>query len=102
MKDYGYEAQQRGIALGYLGNVAGAYRCGLTDQQIAVLVVAGQRDYPFGHTEQRVLATFGWSLTTFTQHVNRLLDDPRALDHNPVLVNRLRRLRDARMARRGH
>ncbi len=28
--------------------------------------------------------------------LNRLLDDPAALAHNPVLVNRLRRLRETR------
>jgi hypothetical protein len=92
---------QRGTALGWLGNVAGAERHDLTDQEIAVLVIAAQPDYPAGHTEQRVLTTFGWSLTTYTQVLNNLIDDERALAFNPVLVNRLRRIRETRLARKG-
>ena len=40
------------------------------------------------------------SATRYYQLLNALLDDPRALAHDPVTVNRLRRIRDARRARR--
>jgi hypothetical protein len=92
---------QRGLALGWLGNVAGAERHDLTDQEIAVLVIASQPDYPAGHTEHRVLVTFGWSMTTYAQHLNKLIADERALAFNPVLVNRCRRQRAARLAKKG-
>jgi hypothetical protein len=96
-----YQEQQRGLALGYLGNRVGSQRHGLTDQEIAVLVLAMQHDFPRGQHEHRVLVTFGWSLTTYSQMLNRLIDDERALAFQPVLVNRLRRIRDARLAQKG-
>lgn len=36
----------------------------------------------------------------YYQLLNALLDDQRALEHDPVTVNRLRRLREAQRARR--
>lgn len=36
----------------------------------------------------------------YYQLLNALLDDPRALAHDPVTVNRLRRVRDARREER--
>jgi hypothetical protein len=96
-----YEDQQRGLALGYLGNT-GRERNDLTDQEIAVLVLADQPPHVAGYHERRVLMTFGWSLTTYSWVLNGLLSDERALAFHPTLINRLRRLRDARMAQRGH
>jgi hypothetical protein len=40
------------------------------------------------------------SPTRYYQLLNALLDDSRALAHDPVTVNRLRRRRDAQRARR--
>lgn len=42
------------------------------------------------------MAQFGLSITRYWQRVNRLLDTEEALAYNPVLVNRLRRLRTPR------
>jgi Protein of unknown function (DUF3263) len=39
---------------------------------------------------------FGISPTRYHQLLNRLIDRPEALRYDPVLVQRLRRLRDAR------
>jgi hypothetical protein len=36
------------------------------------------------------------SPTRYFQLLNALLDDPRALAHDPITINRLRRARDAR------
>jgi hypothetical protein len=36
----------------------------------------------------------------YYQLLNALLDDPRALSHDPVTVNRLRRIRETRRAER--
>jgi hypothetical protein len=52
-----------------------------------------------GAKEQAIRDTFGVSTTRYYQLLNALLDDPRALEHDPVVVQRLRRLRASR--RRG-
>jgi hypothetical protein len=93
--------QQRGTALGAIAH-RGGERHGLTDAEICVLVIAGQRDYPAGHTEHRVHTLLGVGITRHAQILNGLLDDPRALAFDATLIYRLRRLRDARMAQRGH
>jgi hypothetical protein len=91
---------QRGMALGAIAH-RGGERHGLTDVEICVLVIASQRDYPAGHTESRVHTTLGVGLTRHAQVLNGLLDDPRALAFDALLVNRLRRIRDDRMERKG-
>jgi hypothetical protein len=50
-----------------------------------------------GSKEQAIRDTFGVSATHYYQLLNRLLDEPAALRHDPVLVGRLRRLRDSRL-----
>lgn len=75
---------------------------GLTDEEIVVLIIAGTPDYPAGTREKRVHDLLGWSMTTYAAALNRLLDDQRALAYNPLLINGQRRLRDERMARKGH
>jgi len=49
-----------------------------------------------GAKEQAIRDTFGLSPTRYYQLLNGLLDNPAALAHDPVLVNRLRRLRASR------
>lgn len=46
--------------------------------------------------EQAVKDRFDLSIARYEQEVNSLIDRPEALPHDPVLVNRLRRARDAR------
>lgn len=53
-----------------------------------------------GAKEQAIRHLFGESATRYYQRLGALLDDPLALAHDPQLVNRLRRLRDARRAQR--
>ncbi|MFE4019690.1 DUF3263 domain-containing protein [Streptomyces sp. NPDC059101] len=53
-----------------------------------------------GAKERAIREQLGISPTRYYQLLNALLDDPRALAHDPVTVNRLRRVRDARRARR--
>lgn len=48
-----------------------------------------------GAKEQAIRDTFGLSTTRYYQLLNRLLDQPAALAHDPVLVGRLRRIRAA-------
>jgi hypothetical protein len=47
-----------------------------------------------------VRESFGVSLTRYHQALDRALELPEALEHEPMLVLRLRRLRQARRARR--
>ena len=49
-----------------------------------------------GAKEQAIRDTFGLSPTRYYQLLNRLLDDPAALAYDPVLIGRLRRLRQRR------
>ncbi|MEE1929664.1 DUF3263 domain-containing protein [Streptomyces sp. TRM 70351] len=53
-----------------------------------------------GAKERAIRERLGISPTRYYQLLNALLDDPRALAHDPVTVNRLRRRRDGRRARR--
>lgn len=43
---------------------------------------------------------FEWSPTTYYAQLDKILDHPAALEYDPQLVARLRRLRDARRAAR--
>lgn len=45
---------------------------------------------------QAIKETFGWSAARHEQYVSHVIDLPAALAYDPVLVNRLRRLRDTR------
>lgn len=49
-----------------------------------------------GAKERAIRERLGISPTRYYQLLNALQDDPRALAHDPVTVNRLRRLREAR------
>ncbi|GAA2621859.1 hypothetical protein GCM10010399_61290 [Dactylosporangium fulvum] len=53
-----------------------------------------------GAKEQAIRDTFGLSATRYYQLLNTLLDSPLALAHDPVVVQRLRRLRASRSRRR--
>ncbi|MGA4802381.1 DUF3263 domain-containing protein [Streptomyces lavendulocolor] len=75
-------------------------RPGLTDRDRAVLAVE-RRSWPGpGAKERAIREQLGLSPTRYYQLLNALLDDPAALAHDPVTVNRLRRLRASREARR--
>jgi hypothetical protein len=53
-----------------------------------------------GAKEQAVRDKFGTSATRYYQTLNALIDDPAALAQDPLLVKRLRRLREARQRSR--
>jgi hypothetical protein len=54
-----------------------------------------------GSKEQAIRDRFELSGTRYYQILNALLDKPAALEHDPVLVGRLRRLRGSRARARG-
>ncbi|CDR08943.1 hypothetical protein GCM10022420_023970 [Streptomyces iranensis] len=73
---------------------------GLSERDLAVLAVE-RRGWPGpGAKERAIRERLGLSPTRYYQLLNALLDDPRALEHDPVTVNRLRRVRDERRERR--
>lgn len=53
-----------------------------------------------GSKEQAIRDVFDWTPTAYYARLNRLIDQPEALAHDPVTVGRLRRLRDDRGRRR--
>ncbi|ANH92122.1 MULTISPECIES: DUF3263 domain-containing protein [unclassified Streptomyces] len=53
-----------------------------------------------GVKERAIREELGLSPVRYYQLLNALLDDVRALEHDPVTVNRLRRVRDARRSER--
>ncbi|MEU6522444.1 DUF3263 domain-containing protein [Streptomyces sp. NPDC046924] len=53
-----------------------------------------------GVKERAIREELGLAPVRYYQLLNALLDDPRALAHDPVTVNRLRRVRDSRRAQR--
>jgi Protein of unknown function (DUF3263) len=53
-----------------------------------------------GPKDRAVRERFGVSLTRYHHMLNRALDLPQSLAYDPMLVRRLRRLRDARRRRR--
>ncbi|GLW49721.1 hypothetical protein Stsp02_53820 [Streptomyces sp. NBRC 14336] len=60
-----------------------------------------RRGFPTpGAKERAIREELDLSPVRYYQLLNALLDDPRALAHDPVTVNRLRRVREARRAER--
>lgn len=53
-----------------------------------------------GAKDEAITVTFGMTPTRYYMQLNALLDRPEALQHDPPLLNRLRRLREHRRARR--
>ena len=53
-----------------------------------------------GAKEQAVRDKFGMSATRYYQTLNALIDEPAALAQDPLLVKRLRRLRESRQRSR--
>ena len=76
--------------------VAVAAGGGLSARDRAVLDFERRRWRHRGAKEQAVRDTFDLSATRYYQVLNALLDDPAALAAEPLLVQRLRRLRDTR------
>ena len=72
----------------------------LPAQHRAVLALE-RRGWPSpGAKERAIRERLGLAPVRYYQLLNALLDDPRALAHDPVTVNRLRRVRESRRAER--
>lgn len=73
-----------------------AQRTGLDERSEQILAFERQWWRHAGAKEQAIRETFGISSTRYYQLLNKLLDDPRAVEFDAPLVNRLRRLRVSR------
>lgn len=72
----------------------------LSERDRAVLAMERRSWSGPGAKERAIREGLDISATRYYQILNALLDDERALAHDPVTVNRLRRIRDAQRARR--
>ncbi len=73
---------------------------GLSERSIAIL--AFERDWwrHAGAKEEAIRSQFGLSAARYYQLLNTVIDSPDAVRHDPMLVRRLQRARDARTAAR--
>jgi hypothetical protein len=72
----------------------------LSDRDRAILEFERQWWKYAGAKEQAVRENFDMSSTRYYQVLNALIDKPEALEADPLLVRRLRRLRSARQRQR--
>lgn len=83
----------------------GGYGAGMNQEQLgareqAVLALE-RRGFPGpGAKERAIREELGLAPVRYYQLLNALLDDERALAHDPVTVNRLRRVREQRRSER--
>jgi len=68
----------------------------LTERERAILAFESRWWKHAGSKEQAIRDSFALSSTRYYQLLNALLDKPEAVEHDPVLVGRLRRLRATR------
>ena len=68
----------------------------LTERDERILAFEAKWWKHAGSKEQAIRDSFGLSATRYYQLLNALLDNPAALERDPVLVGRLRRLRSTR------
>jgi hypothetical protein len=73
---------------------------GLTERDREILAFERQWWKYAGSKETAVKELFDMSATRYYQVLNALLDHPSALEHDPMLVKRLRRLRASRQRAR--
>ncbi|MFI5932556.1 DUF3263 domain-containing protein [Actinoplanes sp. NPDC051494] len=68
----------------------------LSDREQQILAFEQKWWKHAGAKEQAIRDAFELSSTRYYQLLNGLLDNPAALEHDPVLIGRLRRLRSTR------
>jgi hypothetical protein len=74
---------------------------GLSEQELQVLALERQWWQRAGSKDAVVRDLFGWTATEYHRRLNLLIDRPEALEHDPVVVNRLRERRErGRLLRR--
>jgi len=82
------------------GHPAGEPQSGLSDRDREILEFERHWWKYAGAKETAVREKFDMSSTRYYQVLNALIDRPEALESDPLLVRRLRRLRSARQRQR--
>jgi hypothetical protein len=72
----------------------------LSDRDRALLAFEAEWRRHGGAKEEAIRAEFAMAPARYYQLIGRLIDTAEALEHDPLLVRRLRRLRDARVQER--
>jgi len=72
----------------------------LTDRDRAILAFEAEWRRHVGAKEEAIRADLGLSPARYYQLLGRLIDTTDAQEHDPMLVKRLRRVRDARQEAR--
>lgn len=72
----------------------------LGDRDLAILAFERRWWRHAGAKEQAIRDEFGVSAARYYQLLGALIDSPAAVVHDPMLVKRLQRMRDARAAAR--
>ena len=72
----------------------------LDERDLAILEFENRWWQHAGQKEEAIRTTFSFSPTRYYQLLGVLIDSPAALVHDPLLVKRLQRLRDTRLAAR--
>lgn len=72
----------------------------LEARELAIIALERRGFATPGAKERAIREQLGLAPVRYYQLLNALLDDRRALAHDPVTVNRLRRVREARRAER--
>jgi hypothetical protein len=72
----------------------------LTDRDAEILDFERSWWKHAGQKEQAIRERFDMSATRYYQLLNDLLEDPAAMEHDPILVKRLRRIRAYRQRQR--
>ncbi len=72
----------------------------LTERDRAILALEVSWPRHTGAKEEAIREKLGMSPARYYQLLWRLVDTEQALEHDPLLVRRLRRIRDARGAQR--
>jgi hypothetical protein len=71
------------------------------DERARALLDFERESWKLSVAKQRAIRErFGFSAARYHQLLNRLVDRPEALAYDPMLVRRLRRIREARRRRR--
>lgn len=69
---------------------------GLDDRQLRILAFEARAWQQHGRKAEAIREEFGFSAARYYRILGDLVDSPAALRHDPMLVKRLQRLRDAR------
>ncbi len=79
---------------------AGTDNSGLSDRDRGILEFERQWWKYSGAKEEAIRELFDMSATRYYQLINNLIDTPEAMEYDPMLVKRLRRLRSSRQQAR--